>query len=297
MKKFVSPFFALALIFALYSCASKQQEEGSASADFDDAQEDPGGVSDNLEGIIYNIPPPSEIPYLLEATGVEFNGSLVNSYNIVDKYKTSFDVAALNLGIYAADLGYLSSNDKTQDAINYLTSMKSLADHLGVSSAYNEDIMVRFESNIGSRDSLQSIINEGVENADELLKSEDRSQTAALITTGSFVEGLHIATQLIETYPDNVLTPEQRMTVLTPLITVVLEQENSLGDLIKLANSVPQDGLIATVTEDLKTLQQIYSELDIAEKINNNQTEDLLGDETLGRLSAQVSKLRTEIVE
>lgn len=297
MKKFVSPFFALALIFALYSCASKQQEEGSASADFDDAQEDPGGVSDNLEGIIYNIPPPSEIPYLLEATGVEFNGSLVNSYNIVDKYKTTFDVAALNLGIYAADLGYLSSNDKTQDAINYLTSMKSLADHLGVSSAYNEDIMVRFESNIGSRDSLQSIINEGVENADELLKSEDRSQTAALMTTGSFVEGLHIATQLIETYPDNVLTPEQRMTVLTPLITVVLEQENSLGDLIKLANSVPQDGLIATVTEDLKTLQQIYSELDIAEKINNNQTEDLLGDETLGRLSAQVSKLRTEIVE
>jgi hypothetical protein len=297
MKKFVSPFFALALIFALYSCASKQQEEGSASTDFDAAQEDPGGVSDNLEGIIYNIPPPSEIPYLLEATGVEFNGSLVNSYNIVDKYKTTFDVAALNLGIYAADLGYLSSNDKTQDAINYLTSMKSLADHLGVSSAYNEDIMVRFESNIGSRDSLQSIINEGVENADELLKSEDRSQTAALMTTGSFVEGLHIATQLIATYPDNVLTPEQRMTVLTPLITVVLEQENSLGDLIKLASSVPQDGLIATVTEDLKTLQQIYSELDIAEKINNNQTEDLLGDETLGRLSAQVSKLRTEIVE
>ena len=297
MKKLVSPFFALALIFALYSCASKQQEDGSASEDFDAAQEDQGGVPDNLEGIIYNIPPPSEIPYLLMATGVEFNGSLVNSYNIVDKYKTTFDVAALNLGIYAADLGYLSSNEKTQDAINYLTSMKSLADHLGVSSAYNEELVVRFESNIGSSDSLQQIINEGVRKADELLKSEDRSQTAALMTTGSFVEGLYIATQLIATYPDNVLTPEQRMTVLTPLITVVLEQENSLGDLIKLATSVPQDGLIATVVEELKELEVIYQELNIAEKIANNQTEDLLTDETLNRLGDQLKKIRSSIVQ
>ena len=276
--------------------ADQKQTEGSEAEAFDEAQEEQGDVTEDLEGIIYNVPPPSEIPYLLEATGVEFNESLVNNYTLVDKYKTTFEVAALNLGIYASDLGYLSVNDKTQDAINYLTSMKALADHLGVSSAYNEELVQRFEANIGARDSLQAIINEGVKSADELLKNDDRSQIAALMTTGSFVEGLYIATQLIKTYPDNVLTDEQRLTVLTPLIRVVLEQENSLGDLIKLATSVPQDGLIVQVVEDLTGLQQVYSELDIEEKIQNNQTEDLLNDENLNKLAEQIAKIREEIV-
>ena len=297
MKKFILPVVALALVFLMYSCGSKKQEEGSESDAFEEAQKQSGEVSESLEGVIYNVPPPSEIPWLLEATGAEFNGDLVNSYTVADNYKTTFDVAALNLGVYAADLGYLSVYDKTQDAINYLTTMKSLADHLGVASAYDENLIARFESNLGTKDSLEFIINEGVENADELLKSEDRSQAAALMTTGSFVEGLYVATQLIETYPENVLSEEQRFTILTPLIVVVLQQENSLGDLIKLATSVPQDGLIAQVVSDLKELQQIYAELDIDEKIQNNQTSELLNDETLKRLTQRIAKVRMDIVK
>ena len=296
MKKYVLPVVAFALVVFIYSCGSKQQEEGSEADAFQDAQKEPD-VQESLEGVIYNVPEPSEIPWLLEATGAEFNGNLINSYTVADKYKTTFDVAALNLGIYASDLGYLSVYDKTQDAINYLTTMKSIADHLGVASAYDETLISRFENNIGTKDSLQNIINEGVRNADELLKSEDRSQAAALMTTGSFIEGLYVATQLIATYPEDILTEEQRFTILTPLIRVVLEQEKSLDDLIKLASSVPQDGMIADVVTELKTLKGIYSELDIEEKIQNNQTDALLSDETLGRLTAQIAKVRQDIVE
>lgn len=296
MKKFILPIVALALVVFMYSCGSKQQAEGSEAGAFEEAQNQPG-VSESLEGVIYNVPPPSEIPWLLEATGAEFNGDLVNSYTIADKYKTTFDVAALNLGVYASDLGYLSVYDKTQDAINYLSTMKSLADHLGVASAYDEDLIVRFENNIGAKDSLEYIINEGVKNADELLKSDDRSQAAALMTTGSFIEGLYVATQLIATYPENILTEEQRFTILTPLIRVVLEQENSLGDLIKMATSVPQDGLVAQVVSELKILQGIYSELDIEDKIQNNKTDELTGDETMGRLTTQIAKIRQDIVK
>jgi hypothetical protein len=48
---------------------------------------------------------------LLQATGAEFNQSLLNDRSKVDQYSSRNDKAALNLGI-AADIGYLSSYDK-----------------------------------------------------------------------------------------------------------------------------------------------------------------------------------------
>ncbi len=54
---------------------------------------------------------------------------------------------------------------------------------------------------------------------------------------------------------------------------------------------------MANKFEELKELQQIYTELDISEKIQNNETDVLLTDETLGRLGDQLLKIRTSIVE
>ncbi len=297
MKKYFLHLLVITATLIIYSCGSKQQDTESESDAFDNAQEEADEVSESLEGVIYNIPSPAEIPWLLEATGVEFDESLTNGYSLVDNYKTTFDVSALNMGIYAADLGYLSAYDKTQDAINYLTSMKGLADHLGVASAWDVEMLERFESNLGSKDSLYIIIEEGVENADKQLKNEDRSQAAALMTTGSFIEGLYIATQLIQSYPTDILSTEDRMTILTPLIRVVLEQEKSLQALLKLATSVPQDGMIVQVVKDLNGLDATFTELDIDEKIAQNQTDELLNDVTLRNLANQIAEMRRGIVE
>jgi len=278
------------------ACGGKTQEEGSASDEFENSQPDDGDTGGALENLLYNLPPPSEIPFLLQSTGAEYNESLLNPYSRVDEYITTFDVTALNLGVYAADLGYLSSYNKTQDAINYLNSMKKLADHIGAGTAYDADMLARFESNLGQRDSLNRIIDEGMGTADELLKGENRGNIAALMTTGSFVEGLYISTQLIQKYPEGLLTEEQKFTVLTPLIQVVLEQRNSLDDLINLASSAPQEDRLTTVIADLKELQATYAELDIDEKIAQNQMDELLNDEVLTRLSDQVSKIRHNII-
>ena len=147
MKRSILQLIILVSAFVIYSCSSKTSDTESESQAFDDAQEE-ADVSSGIEGLITNLPSPAEIPWLLESTGVDFNEDVTNPYNKVDKYKTTFDVASLNMGIYAADLGYLSAYNKTQDAINYLTSMKGLSEHLGVSSAWDLELMNRFESNL-----------------------------------------------------------------------------------------------------------------------------------------------------
>ena len=286
----------LLLVVAIAACGGKKQEEGSASDEFDDAQEGDSNV-EALEEVIYNIPPPSEIPYLLQTTGAEFNEGILNPYARVDDYMTTFDVTALNLGVYAADLGYLSSYEKTQDAINYLNSMKKLAEFIGASTAYDASMLSRFETNLGERDSLNKIIDEGMTKADELLKGENRGNIAALMTTGSFVEGLYISTQLIRRYPEGLLTEEQKFTVLTPLIQVVLEQRNSLDDLIKLASSAPQEERLTTVIGELRGLSETYAQLDIDDKMAENQMDELLNDETLNMLADQIEKIRGSITQ
>ena len=228
-------------------------------------------------------------------TGADYNENLINSYTKVDEYQTTEEVKALNLGVFGADLGYLSSYDKTQGAINYMTSMQKLADGLGAST-YDMAMISRFESNLGNKDSLYLIIDQGMAEADQTLKSADRGDIAAMLTVGSFVEGLYIATQLVAQYPEGVFTEEQKYTVLTPLIRVILEQENSLNELIRLAGSVDNDRMTSIVSK-LSGLQAQYGALDIEEKLAENDGNALLNDQTLKNITEEVAVLRNSIVE
>jgi len=108
-------FFALLAVAGLWSCGGPKTDTDQNAKDFDSAEE---SMNEQVQDVINNLPPPSEIPYLLQGTGAEFNQSLLNDRNKVDKYSTISDKAALNLGVYTTDIGYLSSYEKTQEAID-----------------------------------------------------------------------------------------------------------------------------------------------------------------------------------
>src|SRR5437868_11228821 len=121
-------FLSVLLVAGLTSCGSSTKDE-KASDEYNQANDN---LKNQIEEVVYNIPSPSEIPYLLQQTGAEFNESLVNPRQKVDQYATRTDKASLNLGVYAADIGYLTSYDKTQEAIDYMSACKTLADGLGL---------------------------------------------------------------------------------------------------------------------------------------------------------------------
>ncbi|MFM8739766.1 MAG: hypothetical protein ACKOC0_06135, partial [Cytophagales bacterium] len=195
LSRFSTYLIALATASLLAACGSTTKKDDQSSDEFKQAEE---SVKDQIKDVIYNIPSPSEIPYLLQATGAEFNQSLLNDRKKVDQYLSRSDKAALNLGVYAADIGYLSSYEKTQEAIDYLNSVKKLADNLNISS-FDPEVLKRFESNISNRDSLANLLDGAVKKTDRYLKDDARNKLAALLVTGSFVEGLAISTGLIKT--------------------------------------------------------------------------------------------------
>jgi len=283
--------FSLSIIL---SCGGNNGTEEDYSGEFDAAKE---SLKENIEGVIVNLPSPAELPYLLQATGADFNASLINSKENADKYMSTFDKAALNLGIYAADIGYLSSYEQTQEALDYLQIAKQLADHLGVVDAVDQVVMERFEQNIDEKDSLYKIINKAIENVDLYLKTEARNRVAAMVTTGSFIEGLYVSTELVRTYPKDLLPDDARNLILTPVINIILKQEASVGELIKLLESLPADDLINQLLADLKSLREDYAALNMEDQIKNNRADLMLTDKTLVEITATVNKIRTYIIK
>ncbi len=233
---------------------------------------------------------------MLQATGAEFNQSLLNDKKKADSYLTRNDKAALNLGVYASDIGYLVSYDKTQEAIDYVTASKKLANGLGVLGTFDQEVLKRFEKNIAKKDSLTELVNDAIKQTEKYLKSDNRIKPAALMIAGSFIEGLYISTGLIKSYPKD-LKEEDRMLVLTPLIRVVLQQRESIDDLVKMLSGVEQTEPVISILEQLNSLEGSYRALNIEERIKNNQTDQILKDKNLADITATVEKLRKSIVD
>jgi len=142
-------------LYSMSSCGPDKKTDENASKEFSEAEQE---LSKKIESVIHEMPPPSQVPFILEATGADYNESLVNSLDKVDSYKSTNQKSALNLGIYATDIGYLSSYNKTQEALNYLNASKGIADQLGITGAFDVELMKRFESNLGSIQVIQGFL-------------------------------------------------------------------------------------------------------------------------------------------
>ena len=284
------------LVFALFSCGSSNKEKDQNSEEFKEAEQ---SLKQQIEEVVYNIPSPSEIPYLLQATGAEYNQSLINPRTKVDQYIARTDKAALNLGVYAADIGYLTSYDKTQEAIDYLGAAKTLADNMGVIGSFDADVLKKFETNISNKDSLTHLLDQTIKKTEGFLKDDSRNKLSALVVTGSFVEGLYISTGVIKSYPKNLLPEDKRNLVLTPLMRVVLQQKLSVTELLKMLSSGPveQTEPVNAIVADLKLLDQAYTSLNIEEQIKNNRADMILSDKNLEEITKIVERLRTGITQ
>ncbi|MEJ7646892.1 MAG: hypothetical protein WKF87_20005 [Chryseolinea sp.] len=295
MKFYRLTYFSFSVLIALgmASCGTSSTDKDKNTSEFEEAD----SLGTHIEELVYNIPSPSEIPYLLQTTGAEFNESLLNPRTKVDQYSSRTDKAALNLGVYAADIGYLSSYDKTQEAIDYLQSAKTLADGLGVIGSFDVEVLKQFEANISNKDSLTRLLDRTIKKTQTFLMDDNRNKLSAMVVTGSFIEGLYISTGLVKSYPKDLLPDDAKNLVLTPLIRIVLEQKKSVIELNKMLSAVEQTESITGLTADLKALETEYNALNIDEQIKNNKANLVLTDKNLVEITNIVERLRKSITE
>ena len=294
-SKFKSLLFILA--FAINSCGddAKSKSSTSESAEFETAKNQ---MNADVNALLSSFPPPSEIPYLLMATGSDFDGTAVNEVSKVDDYTREITKSAINIGIYTTDIGYLISYDKTQLALEYIGACQKLSEAVGVNSVVNLEFMLRFEQNLLNKDSLKTLVDEVSNQSNKLLESTGRLDIASLILSGSVVEGLYISTQLIKNYPED--TPSEiRDLILEPLIKVVIDQKEGLDNLIQIVKKFDDNQTLSSLLMDLNKIKTIYDNelVEISAQIASNKGDMMLQSKVLDHLTVEISRIRNSFVQ
>jgi len=105
---------------------------------------------------------------------------------------------ALNFGVYLTDITTAGLNDQTQVVMNYKQALMLLIDGLGLKAAIDQQIMQKIEDNRNNKDELIKILSDLYEKCTEFLSDDDRDFYALAIISGGWVEGMYIATNMID---------------------------------------------------------------------------------------------------
>jgi transcriptional regulator with XRE-family HTH domain len=224
------------------SCNNSGKEEAMSAADSAALMES----KQKAQKVFFAIPSPLEMANMIKQSGASFNKSILNPTSNASKYSNTVS-QAVNLGIYSADLSYCSSFDQTQDAMQYMSTSKKLADALGVTGALSENTLARLEKNVNNKDSLLDLVSESYAATDAFLRENDRASTTALIVAGGWIEAIYISSKLASTAKAN-----------SPIVTRIGEQKDILKNLINLVESYPGDKNLEGVLADLKAIYEIY---------------------------------------
>jgi len=245
--------YILILAPLIFSCKSSS-EKGS-----DDAFQVPDSVANQgvlevseqaMENITENISSHIETAALIKNLNVPFSKDYLAPTDDVDQFSTNFD-QALVLGIYGADLGYLNMYNKTTVSLDYLRSIRKLANNIKVGQFFDFNTLQRLAKNNENLDSLMYISQRNFNQMDQYLRENNRSNLSTLMIAGGWIEGLYLSGQVFRNEPD----PELR--------EAIGEQKIILGDLMILLKNYRNNRDFRRLIKEFRSIHDLYKDVTI----------------------------------
>jgi len=264
-SKLINSFslISLMVLYVFYGCNDQGATENQSSKETGKNNKVLVSVSEVFE----TLPSPMETSKLISKTDVKFNGRILNPVKNIPYYESSKSLA-LNLGIYCADMSYVSYYDQKHLTLEYLSAIKILADNMGIIQVMNKNDIVKLEDNIFNQDSIRIILKDVFFGSGKYLNENNQPEMALLVQVGGWIEGLYIAMQLAT----------QSIEINKELVDRIVEQRNSLDLVVRSLESYSDYPVINDVYKDMKRLQNIYNktkviEMDTMQPGSNNLTD------------------------
>lgn len=295
--KFSKPLFFFLLVSGLVTSCSSCGNGGKKEEDKEDIQDGPDTTGSvlNINGELFSVPSPIQTALLIQKSGIAYDKSILNQPNKVNTFSTDYS-RAFNLGIYGADLGYVSLYNQTQDALGYLASIKQLSDKLGISAAFDVATMERIKNNITNKDSMMVLVGLAYRASDAYLKNNQRNDISSLVLAGGWLESMHFSAAAYKSKPSESLRAR------------IAEQKQALGSLIKILASIssPEADEVGTALSDLaKVYEGVQLKYNYVEPVTdstkkltylNSTTEAVISEEQITQILGKVEEIRNKIV-
>ena len=302
LKLFIigSSLFSVTMLMWRCGTESETNNDGDTSGEVANQKDSVTNPDESIFLIgdqIFSIPSPVQTAFLIKDIGVPFNSDYVNPADNAMNYSSNFS-KALNLGVYGADLGYLTIYEQTDGALRYLKSVRGLSKELGLEGAFDEKLSDRFSSNIGNQDSMLVFVSDAYRSSDNYLKDNDKNDVAALVLAGGWIESIYIAADAAIS-SNNPLLIERLGDQKKPLASLIamLGQYNTDTDYEDLINELED---LYSIFEEIKySYEYIPSSTDASKKettIKSKHTVEI-ADGDLEAIIAKIKSIRTEIVE
>lgn len=287
---------ALAALFFV-SCAEETKRSNTTDDEQSETKEEKKDANLlKIGGKVFSVPSPIQTAFLLKSSGAAYSSEMLSPTSNASNLATTAK-KALNLGVYGADMGYATIYDQTQDAISYMAITKRLSSELGMTNIFDQNMLQRFESNLGNQDSLLALVSDAFKSADSYLKTNEQNDLSVLILAGGWIETLHFATNIVKSKDDQNIKNrigEQKMTVKNLVNLMLPYQDNkAVADVINQLNELKDiyNGIefnytykVASTDEETKTTT-----------INSISTVEM-SPELLAEISQRVEAIRSSIL-
>lgn len=301
MQKLIILSISIALLFSSCTFCSSNGKSGKGEFDIPDElfDEKPLEIaSEVIDDVIQNVASPVETAALIKGLKIPFNRSYLASTKAESSFNTSFQ-KALGLGIFGADLGYINMYERTSLVINYITTLKNLADGIQVGQFFDFNTLSRIATNRENIDSLVLISQQSFNRIDNYLRETNRAQLSVVIVAGVWLEGLHITTKVAQD------TDNERIR------ETIGEQKVVIGSLMHLLNNYKKDPNVAALIADFEEIQVLFKDIRITYEFGdpipvekdgvltfqqNDKQFVEMSEETLQSIIAKVQEVRNKIL-
>ena len=254
------------LIVFAFGCGGKKPSEEAFLQSLDStANAAPEEDEEMINAILQQIPSPIEISVMLKESGSKYDAAMLNSTNNLSKYNTNFQ-KAMNLGIYGTDLGYTNIFEQNQDGLNYMSSIKELADGLSIGQFFDLETIGRLASNSANLDSLLTITTQNFNSINEYLQTQGRSHLSVMLLIGGWLEAMHITCTVAERSPDN-----------KDLMDAIGNQQVVTESLKLLLELYAENPILADLGKDMAPLWEEFAKIEITVEKGETTTEVIDG--------------------
>lgn len=250
----------------------------------------------NVKGQSFMMPSPMIVADMIQKSGALYDKDMMNPVANLSKYSDGMK-QSLNLGIYGADLGYVTMYQNTADATEYYKTVIQLGTSLKITGSFDANLMTRFRDNVGKRDSILSLVGEAYQRSDKFLRESEQDDAAALILAGGWIESIYFALKVYKQKPSEnvaIRIGEQKGTA-SGIVKVLTElNKPEYADLIK---------LFSDLSDSYQKVEIKYTFAepthDEAKKVTaiNGTTEVKITPEQLAELTTKVTAVRDYITK
>ena len=286
-----------AISFLAVSCANADSDQAIVEEEvveevINEVSEDP------IDDIFYQVPSPNDLFNVLKDADISYNKDILNDLSLVETFNTKKS-KALNFGVYAADLAYVSSLGQIGDASNFFETIRALSKELEIENAMNDVVYARIQENLDASnpDSLFSLSNETYYKAYAYLDDNDRGDVLGMIVIGGWIEGLNIILNVQE-YEEN-----------SDVVQRIADQRLTLENLLVFTSRIQNEDLDNIISE-LAPIEELFSSLEISEEADFSAEKSEEGvmmfgggstvsinEEQFNKLKSIVGDLRSSIVD